>query len=78
MKNEFPNATIQYVEGTQFLSKKASPVPANALTIDGKPGAKASYSEMSALDITQPEKRPPVLASRVEPGIDAATQTLPS
>jgi beta-glucosidase len=78
MKSEFPNATIQYVQGTQFLSKKASPVPASALTTDGKPGVKASYSELSALDITNPTKRPPVLATRIEPGMDAEAQPVPS
>jgi beta-glucosidase len=78
MKSEFPNATINYVEGTQFLSKKASPVPASALTTDGKPGVKASYSELSELDITNPTKRPPVLATRIEPNMDAEAQPLPS
>jgi beta-glucosidase len=78
MKNEFPNATINYVEGTQFLSKKGSPVPASVLTTDGKPGIKASYSQMSAADLFQQGNKPPVIVSRVEPGIDAASQTPPS
>jgi beta-glucosidase len=78
MKNEFPNATIDYEEGTQFLSKKASPVPANLLTTDGKPGVKASYSQLSAMDMSNPTKRPPVLATRVEPEIDPGVQPLPS
>jgi beta-glucosidase len=33
---------------------------------------------MAAMDITNPTKRPPVLLSRVEPGIDAGAQPLPS
>jgi beta-glucosidase len=78
VKAEFAGANVNYVEGTQFLSKKASPVPASALTTDGKPGVKASYSELAAMDMSQPSKMPPVIASRVEPGIDAAKQTLPS
>jgi beta-glucosidase len=78
MKSEFPNATIDYEEGTQFLSKKAEPVPASLLTTDGKPGLKASYSQASAMDIANPTKRPPVLATRVEPEIDPGAQPLPS
>jgi beta-glucosidase len=78
MKAEFPNATIDYEEGTQFLSKRAEPVPANLLTTDGKPGVKASYSQASAMDIANPTKRPPVLATRVEPGIDPGAAPLPA
>jgi beta-glucosidase len=78
LKNEFPNATINYVQGTQFLAKQASPVPAGAVTTDGKPGVKASYSEMKGLDFSNPTKRPAVLATRTEPGIDAAAQPLPT
>ena len=45
MKAEFPNATITYVPGTQFLSERGNPVPASLLTTpDGKPGLKADYS----------------------------------
>jgi beta-glucosidase len=78
MKAEFPQATIQYVEGTQFLSKRAAPVPASALTSDGKPGAKASYSEMSGMDLTNPTAKPKVLATRVEKTIDVAALSLPA
>ncbi len=77
MKSEFPNATINYVEGTQFLSKEASPVPDSVLTTDGKPGAKASYTEMRGMDLGNPTTKPVVLATRIEPGIDAAAQALP-
>jgi beta-glucosidase len=78
MKAEFPQATIQYVEGTQFLSRRAVPVPASALTNDGKPGAKASYSEMSGMDLTSPTAKPKILATRVEKTIDVAALPLPS
>jgi beta-glucosidase len=78
LKAEFPGATIQYVEGTQFLSKRAEPVPAALLSTDGKPGAKASYSEMKGMDLTNPAVKPVVLVSRIEPGIDAAAQPLPA
>ncbi len=70
MKAEFPNATIDYQEGTQFLSKKAEPVPASLLTTDGKPGVKASYAPLSAMDMANPAKRPTPVATRVEPEID--------
>ena len=46
LKAEFPNATITYVPGTQFLRTDGNPVPDNVLTTpDGKPGLKADYSE---------------------------------
>ena len=75
LHNEFPDATINYVPGTQFLLKSASPVPAELLTTDGKPGAKASYSK---LDMTfGAETKPTILATRVEPGIDISASPLP-
>jgi beta-glucosidase len=78
IKAEFAGATINYTEGTQFLSKKASPVPADALTIDGKPGVKVSYSDIKGFDFFNPAKKPEVLATRVEPTIDAGAQALPN
>src|SRR5271167_1446561 len=46
LKAEFPNATITYVPGTQFLRNDGNPVPDGMLTTpDGKPGLKAEYSE---------------------------------
>ena len=53
-------------------------MPAEALTTDGKPGVKASYSEMKRVDLFDPTKKPAALATRVEPVIDAAAQQLPS
>ena len=45
MKAEFPDATITYVPGTQFLSNRGDPVPASALTTpEGQPGLRAEYS----------------------------------
>ncbi len=46
LRAEFPGASINYVPGTQFLSHDAQPVPASALTADGKPGVQASYSKL--------------------------------
>ncbi len=76
MKSEFGSATINYVEGTQFLSKSASPVPASALSVDGKPGVKASYRETHGIEFG-PNAKPDVLVTRVESGINAAAQTMP-
>ncbi|MFZ1087107.1 MAG: glycoside hydrolase family 3 C-terminal domain-containing protein [Terracidiphilus sp.] len=77
MKKEFPGASIQYLEGTQFLSKSADPVPAALLSSDGKPGVKASYSLMQ-MDWGPDAKKPEVLASRVEPNINLTPETLPA
>src|SRR5690348_14062273 len=45
LKAAFPEASITYVPGTQFLSNQGDPVPASALTTpDGKPGLEAQYS----------------------------------
>jgi len=77
LKAEFPEATINYVAGTQFLSKEASPVPDRVLTTEGKPGAKASYTEMRGLDLGNPATKPTILATRIEPGIDASAQPMP-
>ena len=78
MKQEFANDTIDYEEGTQFLGKQASPVPAELLTTNGKPGVMASYSTMPPIGLSPDAAKPPVLATRVERGIDAAAQPLPS
>ena len=72
IRAEFPQATIKYVPGTMFLGNEASPVPASALTIDGKPGVKASYAKFEMDAMMNPAYKPTYLASRVEPGIDAS------
>lgn len=77
MKAEFPDATIDYVEGTQFLGHDASAVPATLLTSDGKPGVKASYSKLDIAAMGNPGAQPKILATRVEPTIDAAATPLP-
>ena len=75
MRAIFPGAQIRFVPGTQFLNKEASPVPAELLTADGKPGVRASYSKM---DILGAEGRPTPLASRMEPGVGLAMGSLPA
>jgi beta-glucosidase len=70
LKAEFPAAQVKFVEGTQFLSKNASPVPAALLTTDGKPGVKTSYLAMSPMALLgMPGPPPTVLASRIDPDI---------
>ena len=63
--------------GTQFLSHEADPVPASALTVDGKPGIKVSYSKLDMTNINNPEAMKP-LAQRTEPTLDASAQPLPT
>src|SRR5579862_1062204 len=77
MKKEFAGDTIDYVEGTQFLSNQASPVPDALLSTDGKPGVKASYAEMRGM-MMNPAAKPTVLATRTETGIHTSTEALPS
>jgi beta-glucosidase len=76
LRKEFPDATINYVPGTQFLLKQAAPVPAGVLTTDGKPGVKATYSKFD-MDNMGPGAKPQVLATRVEPAIKLSPATVP-
>ena len=77
---EFPNATITYVPGTQFLRNDGDPVPDSVLTnADGKPGLKAEYGEYrggwsgpGAAAATAP------FAIRNEPNINLTENNLPS
>jgi beta-glucosidase len=77
LRKEFAGAIVQYVPGTQFLSHEADPVPASALTVDGKPGTKVSYSKLDMTNINNPEAMKP-LAQRTEPTLDASAQPLPT
>jgi beta-glucosidase len=76
LRAEFPSATINYVPGTQFLSKEATPVPAALLTTNGKPGAKATYTKGD--EPSDEKTKPTVLVDRIEPGIDASATPLPA
>ncbi len=69
IKKEFSNVT--YVEGTQFLSESATPVPTSVLTTDGKPGLKASYANMANVNMFSPETPKPE-ATRNEPEVDGS------
>jgi beta-glucosidase len=77
LKKEFTGATIQYVPGTQFLSHDADPVPASALTVDGKPGIKVSYAKLDMTNINRPAATKP-LAEHTYPSLDAAAESLPA
>ena len=77
LRKEFAEATVQYVPGTQFLSLDADPVPAAALTFDGKPGLKASYSKLDTSDINHPEAMKP-LVERTESTLSVAAHPLPA
>jgi beta-glucosidase len=78
VRKEFAGATINYVEGTQSLSKRASKVPADALSIDGKPGVKVGYFEMRGVDLQDLMVQPAITATRIEPTIDASAQPFPA
>jgi len=77
IRKEFPGTTINYVSGTQFLGHDAEPVPASALTVDGKPGIKASYSKLDMANLNNPAQSKPV-AERIEATIDASTSGIPA
>ena len=77
LRKEFAGASIQYVPGTQFLSHQADPVPASALTADGKPGIKVGYSRLDITDLNDPQATKP-LAQRRARTVDAAAKPLPA
>ncbi len=76
IRNGFPGANITYVEGMQFLSHTGSPVPSSALSVDGQPGLRASYSRFDISNINSPCTTKP-LAQRIEPMIDAGADSIP-
>jgi len=79
LRNQFQGATIDYVPGTQFLSKKeGTPVPAELLTTGGQPGVKASYMKFNMEAMMNPNFKPEILAQRVEPNIDFSASALPA
>ncbi len=77
LKAGFPEAHIQYVAGTQFLSHAANPVPASAFTVDGKPGIRVSYAKLDMSNINKVEATKP-LAESIVPTADIAAQPLPA
>jgi len=77
LRKEFAGASIRYVTGTQFLSHEADPVPASALTVDGKPGLKVSYSKLDMTNINNPEAMKPI-AQSTERTLDTSALILPA
>ncbi len=77
LEAEFPEAHIQYVAGTQFLSHDATPVPTSALTVDGKPGIRVSYSRLDMSNINKVEATK-ALAESIVPNADLAAQPIPA
>ena len=75
IKSQFPNATISYVSGIQFLRNEGDPVPDSALFApDGKPGLQAEYSEPKGGFDRAPG---PVLATRRETNINLSVNAVP-
>jgi len=77
IRKEFPNATVNYVEGTQFLSHSAEPVPASALSFEGKPGVSIDFAKLDLSDINHPS-RSASLASRIDPVLDYSLAPIPA
>jgi beta-glucosidase len=77
MQKEFGSAHIQYEVGTQFLGKDAKPVPASALSMDGKPGVKLSFSRLDMSNVNNVTGTQS-LAERTDAVIDAGAQPLPA
>ncbi len=73
---EFSDDTITYVSGTQFLGHDAAPIPTSVLSVDGKPGIKASFAKLDMSNINNPEAMKPV-ATRIEPALNAGAQPIP-
>jgi beta-glucosidase len=77
LKAEFPNATITFAPGTQFLRTDGSPVPDALLsTPDGKPGLKADYNEGMRRGPGGPNS--PTIVSRTESNVKLSGANLPS
>jgi beta-glucosidase len=78
LKHEFAGDTINYMQGTGFLSKETAPVPNALLTTDGQPGARVTYFSQNIVNFSiEQSAGGPALATRIEPGIDISAQPLP-
>ena len=77
MKEQFANDQIDYVEGTQFLSKDAQPVPASALTTNGKPGVVVNIDKAPPMDLSARTAKPTVLATAHTTTVDASKVEIP-
>ena len=77
MRKEFGNNQIQYEAGTQFLSHDAEPVPASALTVDGKPGIKLTFSRLDMSNVNAVTAMQ-AMAERTDTVVDAGSKPLPA
>ena len=76
---EFPNATITFVPGTQFLRTDGGPVPDAVLTTpDGKPGLKADYNEGMQRGQPAPGANTKPIVSRTEANVKLTDSNLPA
>ncbi len=74
---EFPNATITFTPGTQFLRANGTEIPDGLLTTpDGKPGLKADYNEGMRRGPQEGNSKP--IMSRTEPNVKLTQSSLPS
>jgi len=78
IRSVFSGTHVDYVPGTQFLRKEVTPVPAELLTANGKPGVDANYYEVTdVLAYMGGRSTPKLLAHRGEPAIGQALGSLP-
>jgi len=78
LKAEFPNASITFVPGTQFLRADGTPVPDALLTSpDGKTGLKADYTESMRRGPEAGANSAPIV-SRTEPNVKLSEANLPA
>ena len=76
---EFPNATITFVPGTQFLRTDGTAVPDALLTTpDGKPGLKADYNEGMRRGPPAPGANTTPIVSRTEANVKLTESNLPA
>ena len=78
IKAQFPDASITFIPGTQFLREDGEPVPNNLLTTpDSRPGLQAEYVDWAGIDFGS-EVKPKPITTRVEQNIDLSQQNLPA
>ena len=73
LKEEFPEAQIIFVQGTQFLRKDGEAVPASAFTTsDGQPGVKVEFATGEIFG-----GKPTILATRDATAVDLKAEDIP-
>ena len=79
LHTEFPNASITFVAGTQFLRTEGTPVPDAVLTTaDGKPGLKADYNEGMRRGPGAPAAETKPIVSRTETNVKLTESNVPA